>query len=221
MATAKSLPRGLRLNNPGNLVRTPVKWQGQSAVQKDSRFVTFDEPKWGIRALAKTLMTYQDKHKLNTCQKIISRWAPPHENNTKSYVNTLCKQLGVAPNEAIDVASHPVAVKLVKAITLHENGVQPYSDAQINAGLRLAGIIEEKPVTLLQSRTIQGSAVAATGGFAAVLITLLESFQEVVPLLGDLKSLSPVALGIVGVLSLAGALYAAYARWDDKRNGVK
>jgi hypothetical protein len=223
MASPKTLPRGIRLNNPGNIVKTPTKWLGQSEDQsKDTRFVSFTEPRWGIRALAKTLMTYQDKYKLNTCAKIINRWAPPHENDTKSYVATLCKTLGVKPNDVIDVQDYDTAFKLVVAITTHENGMQPFSDGQISAGLRLAGIIE-KEAKLTKSRTIKGSMVAGTGGAVALVTAGLEQAAEVLPSLSYLtylKDLSPIILGVLGVLALMGAAYAIYARIDDRKNGI-
>jgi hypothetical protein len=213
MASPKTLPRGIRLNNPGNIVKTP---------SKDTRFVSFTEPRWGIRALAKTLMTYQDKYKLNTCAKIINRWAPPHENDTKAYVGTLCKMLEVKPNDTIDVSEYSIMFRLVQAITTHENGMQPYSDAQISAGLRLAGIIEEE-LKLTKSRTIKGSMVAGTGGAVALVSAGLEQASELLPNLSYLhylKDLSPIILGVLGVLAIIGAGYAIYARVDDRRNGI-
>lgn len=59
------VPRGIRNNNPGNIThnvtRNVARWWGQSLTQNDKHFVEFVDPVWGIRAIAKTLMTYQRK----------------------------------------------------------------------------------------------------------------------------------------------------------------
>lgn len=135
------LPRGLKNNNPGNIDRTATVWQGMSKDQSgDSRFIVFDAPEWGIRALAKTLMTYQSKHKINTIRGIINRWAPPVENNTDAYVNAVAKAVGVRADSVIDLGNYVVIRPLVEAIIHHENGQQPYSDKEIDEGLHRAGV---------------------------------------------------------------------------------
>ena len=79
--------RGIRNNNPGNIEKSKNnKWQGMAESQPDKRFITFTSPEWGIRAIARILINYKDKYDLDTVKKIISRWAPPSENNTGAYV---------------------------------------------------------------------------------------------------------------------------------------
>ena len=124
--------RGFRNKNPGN-IRRGIDWQGMSATQTDSAFVQFDDPIYGIRALNKILKTYYIKYGLNTVRGIINRWAPPSENNTNSYVNDVAQQLGVGPDEVIDVPAR--AADLSRAIIRHENGLQPYDIAMINEGV--------------------------------------------------------------------------------------
>lgn len=126
--------RGIRNNNPGNIDYNPkTNWVGQ--LGSDGRFIKFDKPESGIRALYRTLMTYRNTHKLTTIAGIINRWAPPVENNTTSYVNAVSKAVGKAANAPLDLADYPA---LIKAIIKHENGVQPYPDATIIAGILLA-----------------------------------------------------------------------------------
>ena len=66
---AQQQPRGIRLNNPGN-IEYGESWRGMAADQKDPRFVTFTEPVYGIRALAKLLLNYQRKHGIRTVDGI-------------------------------------------------------------------------------------------------------------------------------------------------------
>lgn len=133
-------PRGIRNKNPGNIRKSFDKWQGLSSKQLDCDFFQFNAPEWGIRALARILVTYQAKHKLKSVQAIIGRWAPPNENNTPAYVASVAKKLGVAPTADIDVTNPAVMRPLVEAIIFHENGQQPYPAGLLDKAMELAGL---------------------------------------------------------------------------------
>jgi hypothetical protein len=127
--------RGERNNNPGNIDRNATKWQGMSVDQSgDVRFVVFSEPVWGIRALAKVLLSYSKKfapgtaRDIDTVREIVNRWAPPVENNTDAYVNTVARALGVGADEHIVVEDAATLDALTKAIIAHENGRCRYPD---------------------------------------------------------------------------------------------
>jgi len=130
------MTRGLRNNNPGNIRKSGDAWRGLSAEQPDTDFFTFTAPEYGIRALAKILLTYESDYGLNTVRGIINRWAPPVENDTGSYVKSVASSMGVDPDRAINIGLY--LVLLVPAIVKHENGFNPYSDATIQAGIDLA-----------------------------------------------------------------------------------
>lgn len=131
--------RGIRNNNPGN-IRHGEHWQGLAAVQSDKDFCVFDYPKYGIRALAIILKNYEKKYGLNTIQKIINRYAPPNENDTDSYIESVAGQLGVGIDDKIDINDKTTMLVLVKAIIRHENGEQPYDNETLLKGLEMAGI---------------------------------------------------------------------------------
>ena len=128
--------RGIRNNNPGNIRHGSSKWQGMSDTQTDSEYVQFDDPVYGIRAIARVLKNYQDRHGLKTIAEIIRRWAPPSENITDSYVEHVSRIVGVPAHTEIDVRDR--MVPLVTAIIKHENGEQPYTPDQIAQGISLA-----------------------------------------------------------------------------------
>lgn len=143
-----SSPRGIRNGNPGNIRHAKgTRWQGMSANQNDADFVQFIDARWGVRAIARTLITYQDKHGLRTPRTIIGRWAPPNENNTESYIRNVASRMGVSPDGRIDVYDFKTMLVLVLGIIGHENGAGPlpggawYGEALINEGLQLAGIV--------------------------------------------------------------------------------
>lgn len=122
------IPRGIRNNNPGNIRRTKDQWKGQSLVQSDPAFVVFEKAEFGVRALARVLMRYNDLG-LRTVAGIIGRWAPTSENDTGSYVQHVARELGVDPSQTIDVREY--LPRIAAAIIKHENGMQPYSAAEL------------------------------------------------------------------------------------------
>ncbi|MBB4287604.1 hypothetical protein [Roseospira goensis] len=145
-------PRGIRNHNPGNIERG-APWQGlaepdeMTPVQRmEDRFAVFKAPEWGIRAIARVLITYQDKHGLRTVRDMLNRWAPPVENDTGAYVERVARDMGVSPDTEINVHCYDPARLMVEAIIAHENGQQPYPNDVIDRGLMLAGIEPPKVV---------------------------------------------------------------------------
>lgn len=128
--------RGIRNNNPGNIRKGTSQWQGMSPAQTDNAFVQFTSPVYGIRALALLLKNYNSRYGLNTVEELISRYAPPSENITGSYVKAVSNAIGVDPRQPINVAANLPG--LVAAIIKHENGLQPYPAELINQGIALS-----------------------------------------------------------------------------------
>lgn len=139
MAEAKK-PRGIRNNNPFNIDYNTTPWEGLDEPPTDGRFCRFISPEFGIRAGCRVLLTYQNKHGLHDVTSIVNRFAPPVENDTWAYINSICKALGVRKDEPIKVDNYDTMRKLVDAIIKHENGYNPYSDAIIAKGMAKAGI---------------------------------------------------------------------------------
>lgn len=132
-----AMTRGIRNNNPGNIRHGSSQWLGMSPTQTDTEFVQFDDPVYGIRALAKLLKNYQSRYRLNTVRALISRWAPPNENDTDSYVKHVARVAGVHPDSVISVTDY--IRPITEAIIKHENnGLLPYSEDQITKALSLA-----------------------------------------------------------------------------------
>lgn len=114
------LARGLRNNNPGNIRLSTTQWQGQ-VPGEDTAFVTFETMAHGIRALVVLLQTYFNKHRLDTVRKIISRWAPPSENDTDAYIAAVCKPGNLDPNQIL-TPDRLTLEYLARQIAKHENG---------------------------------------------------------------------------------------------------
>lgn len=128
------LPRGLRNNNPGNLrYYASIKWVGQTG-QDDAGYAMFSEPRWGVRAMARDLRTGAKRGE-NTVSVIITQWAPPVENQTAAYIKAVAAALGVSPTQKLNVED--IMVPLVAAIIRHENGFNPFTDAELQAWVNL------------------------------------------------------------------------------------
>lgn len=132
----KSLPRGIRNNNPGNL-----NFAGQAGATKEGgpngRFAVFGSMQEGVAALVRQIGLYVKRGR-NTIRKILEVYAPPGENNTNAYIAAVSKALGIGPDDALDTENAQQVMGLVRAIANHENGKGFLSDADIAGGYQLA-----------------------------------------------------------------------------------
>jgi len=222
------LPRGIRNNNPGN-IEWGDNWQGLVPRDKatDGRFAQFKTPVWGIRALARVLIAYYDKHQIRSVRAAINRWAPPIENNTEAYINQVAKAVGVGANEPINFHNYTVLRPMVEAIIRHENGPGRlktantwYDAATIDEGLRLAGVVKPTRSALL---TPQGAA-AGTATAAAGTAAVVEIVQQITPAVQQVQTVSTATDGLptwlrvtLIVLTLVAAGAGAYALWKKRK----
>ena len=131
------LTRGIRNKNPGNIrFSLSNDWLGQVG-QDEAGFCKFSDDVYGIRAIARTIKSYQRRGVLSVRQ-IISTWAPANENDTESYIRSVVKRMDVPGGDFIPYAAEGDYPDLIKAIIYHENGTQPYSDELINQAIGMA-----------------------------------------------------------------------------------
>lgn len=114
-------PRGIRNNNPLN-IRIGNTWFGETTSPVESEFEVFIGKVYGIRAGFCILRRYIRKYRRNTIAKIIAAWAPSNENNTKAYINTVCKLTGLHQDDPIKYEDKETMVKLVAAMCRVECG---------------------------------------------------------------------------------------------------
>jgi hypothetical protein len=127
----KPLPRSFRNNNPGS-----VEWGdwAKRYFERESgegRFVKFKSMDEGLSHLARQLLIYNQRG-INNVRDIIGMWAPPKkdgkfENNTIAYIQAVSRQLGVDPNQSLDMKDPRILALLMGAITKHEGGYNPFS----------------------------------------------------------------------------------------------
>lgn len=117
-------PRGLRNNNPLNIRLDGTHWQGEKEPSGDKSFKQFTTMAWGYRAAMVIIRTYYTKYNRRSVSRIIYRWAPPSENDTEAYIDTVCAESGLGRFEVLDITSKDDMIALVAAMSYVENGVK-------------------------------------------------------------------------------------------------
>lgn len=118
------MSRGLRNNNPGNIRQNSDNFLGEIKPSTDPAFKQFESIEYGYRAIFVTLNTYQKKYGLSTIRAMISRWAPPKDNNdTEAYIRAVSSESGVPENSHITSTNKDVMIPIVAAMSRVENGV--------------------------------------------------------------------------------------------------
>lgn len=140
---AKWLARGLRNNNPGNIREAKgdaTAWQGERATNDDAAFEEFTDMRYGVRAALVAFRNYQSRYGLNTTRQMISRWAPPSENNTGAYIAAVTARVQTHPDTSLDLSDTETALNFLRAVFRQENGPEAelLPDSLIREGIALA-----------------------------------------------------------------------------------
>ena len=222
------LPRGIRNNNPGNLKYTATdKWQGLANPPSDGTFFVFQDPVYGIRAMARTLIAYQDKdgcHTLGDVKKadgtiqkgFISRYS---DTDVASYISSVAAYMQITPSAIIDVHHYSTLRPMIEAQIQVENGGswdKYYSSDQLDKALTLAGVEDEKK-PLATSPAIVAGTVAAV---ATVAPTVLDQINQMHSLLLPYASSMPVVHTVCTVLALAAVGYSLWVKYSERQRGV-
>jgi hypothetical protein len=122
---------GFAINNPGNIEYSSANnWVGQTG--QHNGYVVFDTLANGVRAMGILLGNYYAAG-ATTITAIISRWAPPANNNTPAYIAAVAAQMGDDANEPLSWPQDEVP--MIQAIAMHENGYNNMADADVQSYL--------------------------------------------------------------------------------------
>ena len=105
---------GVNANNLGNL-----RPAGQST--------GFQQPtsrEQSIQDIDNQLKIYGEKHGINTLRGVISRWAPPNENDTNAYINAVAQRTGLKPDQPINLSDPAVRHIISGPIIIQEKGLK-------------------------------------------------------------------------------------------------
>ena len=102
-----------RNNNPG-CIRYSAKSVSMGALGRANGFAIFPDEETGMRAIETLLKseTYRDL----TIARAITKYAPPHENNTTEYINKVCRINGLNKNQKISDLSDSLITRVAHTI---------------------------------------------------------------------------------------------------------
>ncbi len=165
--------RGLRNNNPGNLIAAPNSTGYDYG--NDHRYVKFGSSRDGIAAMSRQLMLDAERG-LNTFDGYLRKYAPAKaKNNTQGYIDRVSKGAGFGPHEPLDMHNPEVLAKIIPHMIKVENIEQPYSHQEVMDGImdsimddRWKGlrnpdrVREQRDMIAMQQAQQQGTPSAAT-----------------------------------------------------------
>ena len=109
-------------NTPPANVPAPLRNNNPGALMKDGKLIAFNSLEEGIRATDVSLQNYGQQG-INTIAGIISKWAPPSDNNpTSAYINQVAQTVGVKPDQPLDMSNPLVRNAIATGIFKQENG---------------------------------------------------------------------------------------------------
>ena len=106
------------LNNPCNIRKNNTIWLGQ--IRSDKPFCEFDTLVHGLRAVFKILATYHSRGYV-TIPDMMSHYAPPNENNTRSYINFVCNHCHYPRTSSVDLYDKTLMKSIVRYMCLIES----------------------------------------------------------------------------------------------------
>ena len=116
------MSRGLQNCNPGNIRQSKVRYKGEVRPSRDSAFKQFESLAWGYRAIFVLLDTYRIRYGLDTIRGMISRWAPPSENHTETYIRAVADAVGIPDGQPLDTRDRTTMLRMAAAVSRVENG---------------------------------------------------------------------------------------------------
>lgn len=118
-----------RNNNPLNIRFSNNNWNGKGA-DNGTGFEQFDTADHGFRAGLK-LMRNHINNGADTLGALITKWAPPNENDTKQYAQTVSQKTGIPVDAKLNPNDPQQMTTIVKAMAAQEGYQGPVSDTQL------------------------------------------------------------------------------------------
>ena len=110
--------RGIRNNNPTNMIDAGIPWDGMTGTDANG-FCVFATLPDGITAAKKNLRSYWRLHGINTVDGICRRWSATDQD---AYVANVSAYLGVDPQDSLDMEDDGVRTQLVRGMSRQEDG---------------------------------------------------------------------------------------------------
>ncbi len=125
--------RNVRNNNPTNLT-----FAGQAGAVSDGRFARFKNMETGVAADLNQFLLYQDRDRLMSIAGMVNKATPISENpGVRDYIDRVSKQMGVSPNDRINLHDPDVAKRFILAVSPNEGGTPDAAAVERGVALRL------------------------------------------------------------------------------------
>ena len=107
-------------------IRQGTKWQGMTGTKKG--FVEFETQEYAIRAWLILMRTYRRRYGCRTVEQIVTRYAPPNENDTANYIAFCRRQVRMSADDELTVLTQNAMLgkamaKMETATSLHPNDI--------------------------------------------------------------------------------------------------
>ncbi len=202
IATPAPTTGGVNVNNFGNV----------RPVGASTGFQQPKTPEEGVQILDNNLKAYGDKG-INTLAGVITRWAPPSENDTQALIKSAAQRLGIDPNQPLDLKNPAVRQAVGTAIMIQEKGKGLFAGAPAAAAAQPAQPGESrsdyerriKSTGEIESSRIKEGETARGG-----ILQARESSIETGNAIGRIETMlnSPEGVKAVGVFNKPGVVSA-------------
>lgn len=138
--------RGEAIHNPGCIRKVKGQvWKGQAKDQTDPDLVVFANDHWGLRAMARVLGNYQERHSLKTVRQIITRWCG--DENANNYIDFVNDLNGWRIHKEMQFKDVPLGhlSRMMEAIIRWENGRTKGEKLKYSRGAIKAGAVSAWP----------------------------------------------------------------------------
>lgn len=163
-------PASVRNHNPGNLMHSRIKWNGEVGADSAGR-VIFKSDVDGARAFGLDLLSDWERG-AQSVREIISGFAPQDDgktaqlkgNNVDAYTKRVSEILRVGPDDTLDLTNLGTLAGLMRAMAVVEAGYEAFPLAVLQQGAQLA--LERRPYLkpLAKSKAVQAGAGLTIGG---------------------------------------------------------
>ena len=136
-APAQSSIIGQRINNPFNIRQYNQGFVGETGTEDG--FISFEDPMYGVRAADRVLTTYGRDRDIGSIRGLVSRFAPPSENETQSYIDYISGQLGIDPDAEIDLSDPAMRSRILAPMAKIESRTE-YTPDQITGMIEQANL---------------------------------------------------------------------------------
>ena len=106
--------------NPLNIRKSKDIFLGE--LKSTGEFKVFISCTYGVRAAIKIIHHYITAHNCTSIRSIVSRWAPPTENDTEKYIKFVCQHCNLKSDDKL-FFSKATFLNIIHAMAIYESNI--------------------------------------------------------------------------------------------------